>query len=359
MRNHRTEAEIAELRERAAALRASGVGAKRVAQQLGISHHLTSELLRGVPVPASLMRLRAKDDLREAAIALRGEGRTYDEIQAELGVSKGSLSLWLRELAHPTEGQRRAVRSAVEGPLLEAPPDAEIARALRRDGWVLREIAEELGVTAKTAYVWCLGVPVPARASHGRSPDEARAMGRAYWDAELARREAERRRVIGAHRDSVGGINDRELDLLVATAYWCEGSKSKPWRRNEFLQFINSDPDLIRIFLAWLRRKGVGLDRLRLCVNIHESADLIAATAFWAAVVGCEASLFAKPLIKRHNPVTVRKNTGDTYRGCLSIGVRQSRLLYQEIEGLWRGIVLGSVGQGPDTADWLTPSAVG
>ena len=298
------------------------------------------------------MRLRAKDDLREAAVALRREGRTYDEIKAELGVSKGSLNLWLRELAHPSEEQRESVRSGTTSePSLEVPRDAEIARALRSDGWLLREIADELGVMPKTAHVWCRGLPVPARASHGRSPEEARAMNRARWDAELARRDVERQAVIGGHRARVGELDDIRFDLVVATAYWCEGSKSKPWNRREKLQFINSDPDLIRLFVGWLQLRGVGIERLRLSVNIHESGDLDAATGFWAEVVACEVSDFAKPLIKRHNPVTIRENTGHGYHGCLSIGVRQSRLLYQEIEGLWRGIVEGSVGRLPDAAD--------
>lgn len=229
--------------------------------------------------------------------------------------------------------------------------EAEIACELRRDSWLLREIAEELRVSTKTVHPWCRGIPVPARAVHGRSAEQTRAMNRARWDVELARREEERQAVIGRHRSRVGIPDDLMFDLVVATAYWCEGAKSKPWRRSEFLQFINSDPDLIRLFVAWLRRRGVGLDRLRLSVNIHESGDLAAATEFWAAVVGCDESAFAKPLIKRHNPVTVRKNVGESYQGCLAIGVRQSRVLYQEIEGLWRGIVEGSLRAFTSTAD--------
>ena len=46
--------------------------------------------------------------------------------------------------------------------------------------------------------------------------------------------------------------------------------------------------------------------------------------------------------MKRHNPKTVRKNTGADDNGCLVVGVRQSRLLYQRMDGLWRGIVVGA-----------------
>lgn len=323
-------------------MRRAGIGADRIASELGVSKVLVTELLRGEPPPASLMRIRAKDDLREAAIALREQGRTYDEIQAELGVSKGSLSLWLRHLPHPTDEERAdAASGGAQVPLAQAPPDRQVARQLREDGWLLREIAEELGVSPKTAFVWTTGIPVPGRATHGRSAEETRAMNRARWDRVLAEREAERQANYATATARVGRLSERDLDLLVATAYWCEGAKSKPWARREKLTFINSDPDLIRLFLTWLDRRGVVVARCRLSVNIHASADVEAATAYWAAVVGCPVEEFAKPLIKRHNPVTVRKNVGQDYRGCLSIGVRQSRLLYQEIEGLWRGIVEG------------------
>ena len=339
MPTHRSPDEIAELRARAAALRAAGTGAKRIAEQLGIPYNLAQTLLRGVPVPASLMRLRAKDDLREAALALRREGRTYDEIQVELGVSKGSLTLWLRELAHPTEEQRRAVRSGTTEPApLEVPPDAEIARALRSDGWLLREIADELGVSHVTIHRWCAGLAVPPRANRGRTPEEMRALARATWDSKNAESDRERDCLMSEIASTVGALSARELDLIAATAYWCEGSKRKPWRRSEKLTLINSDPDVIRLWVAWLTTRGVGFDRCYLAVNIHESADVERATRFWADVLGIDPADFAKPVLKRHNPKTVRKNTGEAYVGCLVIGVRQGRTLYREVEGLWRGI---------------------
>ncbi len=345
MGRHRTDAEKEAFRERAVAMRRAGIGAKRIARELGIGGALASELLRGEPVPSSLVRPRAKDEVRDVAVSLRLAGRTYDEIRDELGVSKSSLSLWLRELTPPTEGQRARVRSgACDDQESDVPPDAEIARGLRREGWLLREIAAELGVSLRTAFVWCRGAAVPARAMHGRNPEQTRAMGRAYWDAELARRDVVRQATLRDHQAQVGSLSDRELDLVVAAAYWCEGSKSKPWARREQLQFINSDPDVIRLLWEWLRRRGVPVGQCRLSVHIHESADVQSATEHWARVLGCPAEAFARPVLKRHNPRTARKNTGAEYVGCLTIGVRQSVALYREVEGVWRAIA-GEVGR--------------
>lgn len=58
-----------------------------------------------------------------------------------------------------------------------------------------------------------------------------------------------------------------------------------------------------------------------------------AAQRFWLDVTGVDHSQFRKPALKRHNPQTVRKNTGDDYHGCLRIDVRRGSQLYRKIEG--------------------------
>ena len=267
--------------EEAAELRRAGVGVKRIAAQLGVSHHRVQVWLRDVPVPSAMARPRAKDGAREAALALRAEGRTYDEIATELGVSKGTLSLWLRDL------------------------------------------------------------PGPMRNAFGRSAEECRRMARERWDSELARRDGDRQQVMSAATASVGSLTVRELELVAVTAYWCEGTKSKPWRRKERLALINSDAGVITVWLRWLALQGVGPERLRFRLSIHESADLARATAYWAEVVGVAPADFGKLTLKRHNPKTVRLNTGDGYVGCLTVYVLQGRELYQRMAGIWTGVVDG------------------
>jgi hypothetical protein len=72
-------------------------------------------------------------------------------------------------------------------------------------------------------------------------------------------------------------------------------------------------------------------------------------------VLRVSTDAFAKPSLKRHNARTTRKNTGDSYVGCLVIGVRRSRELYLEVEGTWRGIVRGLCGALAGAADWAEP----
>jgi transposase len=350
MGRHRTPEEKVQLTEQARALRAAGRSRREIAAELHVGDDLLSELLAGTELPASLRRPRAKAELRAVAVELRREGRTYDEIEVELGVSKSSLSLWLRELPRPTSDQPSAVseqRAATGGQLSLLDPDVpgdriQLARQMRLDGFLLREIAEAFSVSITTACLWCTGLPVPKRARHGGDLEHVRRMSRKRWDVMLAQRDAERSAVKATAAAKVGGLSDRELELVAVTAYWCEGSKDKAYERRESVIFINSDPSLIAVWLEWLLRRGYGRDRLRFNLSIHESADIASATRSWAEIVGVSPDYFGRPSLKRHNPKTVRKNVGEAYVGCLVVRVLQGRLLYQEIDGIWRGIAAGA-----------------
>jgi transcriptional regulator with XRE-family HTH domain len=268
------------LRTQATALRRAGLSRRQIRDRLHIDNNdLLNRLLDGEPAPEWTKRPNAKDDLRAKARELRLQGWTYDRIQTELGCSKSSISLWVRDLPKPTPR---------------------------------------------------------------RTLEEQRELMNAGLARLRAEQDAEHHAIKLAATESVGELSDRELLLIGTALYWAEGSKAKPHRRTEVLQFINSDPNVIRLFLRWLELLEVPRDRLTLRVSIHESADVEAAEKHWADVVGINASALSRATLKKHNPRTVRKNTGDTYHGCLVIYVRQSADLYRRMEGTWYGIVGGT-----------------
>ncbi|MGW0626524.1 hypothetical protein [Streptomyces sp. NPDC002758] len=265
------------LRKRAVALRRGGYSLRQIRDELQVHNkEILQRLVEGEPPPEWTKRPRAKDDLRERARGLRRQGWTYNQIQAELGCSKSSVSLWVRDLPHPEPK--------------------------------------------------C-------------TPEEQRARMNAGLARLHASRDQERTTAKQTAATAIGELSDRELFIAGVALYWAEGSKDKPYRRTEVLQFINSDPNVIKLFLRRLELLEVRRDRLTLRVSIHETADVEAAERFWAEVVGVEVSAFSRATLKRHNPRTVRRNTSDSYRGCLTIYVRQSADLYRRMEGSWYGIV--------------------
>jgi hypothetical protein len=177
--------------------------------------------------------------------------------------------------------------------------------------------------------------PAEADTSHTRG---ASAISKRGWEVTLRKREEERQRVKARSAQEIDHLSDRELFLIGVGLYWAEGSKSKPYRRHEAVTFINSDPDMIRVYLAWLDLLGVAGDRRRFSVMIHESADVESAERYWADLVGRDVTEFGKTTSKRRNPKTVRKNVGSDYRGCLVVRVLQGADLYRRIEGWWSGV---------------------
>ena len=229
--------------------------------------------LRGVPPQPWTHRPNAKDDLHAKARDLRARGYVYNEIAAELGVSKSSVSLWVRDMPRPGR--------------------------LGSEEWSKCKAAGTV----------------------------------AYWQAEGLRREARRQAIRDLAVAEIGALSDREVLIGGAIAYWCEGEKNKPHRRSDRVSFVNSDPGLIIFFLTFLAVAGILPDRLICRVLIHESADVAGAQRFWQGITQIPAEQFRRPTLKRHNPKTVRMNTGRDYHGCLVITVRRSVELYRKIEG--------------------------
>ena len=134
-------------------------------------------------------------------------------------------------------------------------------------------------------------------------------------------------------------LTDREIIVAGAIAYWCEGAKSKPYRIDEQVRFVNSDPALIKFFLTFLDKSGVSRERLRYCVMIHESADVEAAIRYWASVTAGAPHQFTRPVIKHHTPRTSRPDDNADYHGCLRVSVTKSSELYREISGWSHGVM--------------------
>ncbi|PAZ11864.1 hypothetical protein CLM62_33210 [Streptomyces sp. SA15] len=275
--SHGKYADFEGLRERAVALRRQGYSLRQIRNELQVHNkEILQRLVEGEPPPEWTKRPRAKDDLRERARELRRQGWTYNQIQAELGCSKSSVSLWVRDLPSPEPK--------------------------------------------------C-------------TPEEQRARMNAGLARLRTSQEQERQATKEAAAADIGALSDRELFIAGVALYWAEGQKSKPYQRREAVLFVNSDPAVIRVYLAWLDLLGVARERLRFRVMIHETADVAGAERYWADLVGIDTPTLQSTTLKKHNPKTVRKNTGDGYYGCLVIRVLQGAELYRRIEGWWYGIV--------------------
>jgi hypothetical protein len=207
------------------------------------------------------------------------------------------------------------------------------ARELRAQGMDYEEIATALGVAKSSVSLWVRDLPRPARLSYAECRKRSAEGAQRYWAAERPVREARRAADRAAAAAQIGDLTDREVLIAGAIAYWCEGTKNKPHRRSDRVIFTNSDPSLIRLFLRFLDAAGTPPTDLSFRICIHENADAESAQRFWLEITGARRDQFLTPTLKRHNPKTVRKNTGVDYHGCLRIDVNRSSGLYRKIEG--------------------------
>src|SRR5262249_660520 len=107
-----------------------------------------------------------------------------------------------------------------------------------------------------------------------RKREHAKLMTDARWERRREERDANRAAVWREVADEMGPLTPRELLLLAPVTYSCDGEKAKPWRPNEALRFINSDPVLIELFLRFVEAEGIGRGQLKYRLSIHESAAL-------------------------------------------------------------------------------------
>lgn len=104
--------------------------------------------------------------------------------------------------------------------------------------------------------LWVRDLPIPERLSYEQCRKRAAEGIRRYWEAERPIRAAKREADRAAAAAEIGGLNQRELIIAGAIAYWCEGAKSKPYQLKERVDFINGDPGLVTF--AALPRCGRG-----------------------------------------------------------------------------------------------------
>ena len=146
------------------------------------------------------------------------------EIQTRLGVTKHALTSWL--------ARRPPAKDALR---------ARAWISLRLDGWSVNDIALELEVARSTAWRWVMHLPLDPSTERARlKAEHSKLMTDARWAQHRVEREAARDRAMAEAAARVGELTDRDVLLLGAAIYWCEGTKSKPWRREYRPVFINS-----------------------------------------------------------------------------------------------------------------------
>lgn len=209
---------------------------------------------------------------------------------------------------------------------------------MRREGKSVKEIAKKIGVSQGSVSRWCsdIHLSLDQRNKLEKKRREAGLRALAPWikrNQKLKQNDILKQNRKG--REDVGRITKRDLFLLGLGLYWGEGYK----RGSQELGFTNSDPEIIRATLAWLKTHyAVPIDRIiaRLAINERYSSQTKRLNEMWARDTGIPLIQFGKPtFISGYSGSTLHART---YRGTLRIKVRRGTSLRRRILASISGI---------------------
>ncbi|MDP2939087.1 MAG: hypothetical protein Q8O13_03265 [Candidatus Omnitrophota bacterium] len=93
-------------------------------------------------------------------------------------------------------------------------------------------------------------------------------------------------------------IPEQELKIAGIMLYWAEGTL-----RNSTVDFANSNPQMIKIFLKFLREIcGVNEERLRVYLYAYSYHQIEKIKLYWSKVTNVPLNQFTKPYIRNGNP---------------------------------------------------------
>ena len=218
--------------------------------------------------------------------------------------------------------------------------ERELARRLRREeGAPINEIAERVGVSKSSVSLWVRDIELTAEQRQAlleRNP----AYNRQYsgWTRVAERRRAERQ----AFQEQGRALARRRDPGFIAGCmlYWAEGSKE----RNQ-LQFTNSDPNMARFFVDFLKTH-FRLEPRDIKITCNLFADHVdhqhEIERHWLDVLGLPDESLRKSVVNVYSKYSKRKRVGNLPYGTCRVVVTRTwvtQTIYgaiQEIGGFTR-----------------------
>jgi len=190
-----------------------------------------------------------------------------------------------------------------------------MAIEMRRAGHTYPEITEKLNIPKSTISGWTRKIKFSKKELLKLSLRMKQGRDHARYASILSHRKKkmERERITENEALKEFEANKNKSFFLVGIAlYWAEGGK-----RSGIFQVTNSDPELIRFMMKWIRAyvcKDEQKLRIRLFIHkpyAHENLE-----QFWSKIIGIPASNFQNTIYK---PTAHSIKRNPNYKGCIRI----------------------------------------
>lgn len=187
--------------------------------------------------------------------------------------------------------------------------EKEQALKLRHKGMSYSQIKDKLGISKSTLSYWLADYPLsPERIRELRDVSPKRI--ESYRNTMRKKREQKFAQAYEEAKKEIGKLSKRDLFIAGFFLYWGEGGKTDTGT----LAFANTDPDMLIIFIEWL--KTIGIEKTDIKVRVQLYADMNPETEirYWSNRLQISKRQFRNPYIKSSN------RNGLTYKSVHSHG---------------------------------------
>ena len=212
-------------------------------------------------------------------------------------------------------------------------------RKLRRLGWSIVELEKKYGINRSTIHYWIKDLPKPEW-----TQDQLSARKKAQ---DKGRRAMQRK-----YREKRGGYQEQgrqlakrgdKLHLIGCMLYWAEGARNK-----NVLDFCNSDPEMIRLYISFLGESlGVDLKSIKIHIMCYTDVNSVEdIEKHWLQVTGSSKGCLTKTTVNPVNRFSRNTRVGKSPYGTCAIRVYSTEV----VQG-----VFGAIQEyiGADKPSWI------
>lgn len=202
------------------------------------------------------------------------------------------------------------------------------ARLLREQGFSIRDIAAQLQVAKSSVSLWVRDVLLSQEQIEALKDSQMKRV--AFARSKAVETNRKRFQQLRQQYQSEGRVRAREgsaLHLAGCMLYWAEGAKN----RSEVI-FVNSDPEMMRLFVRFLRESLRVTDEefvLRIYCHSRDQVEIARMETYWLEILKLPSSAVRKAVFKTGSKVT--HNT--LFNGICRLTVKKSFRYVQHIFG--------------------------
>lgn len=222
--------------------------------------------------------------------------------------------------------------------MIQKVQEKRMAIELRKQGLSYREILKRVDVAKSSLSGWLKHLDLTSEQLKNLEEKVKNGQDQGRIKSSLANRQKRFEReakVFEVAKVDFEKNNGDNFFMLGIALYWAEGSK-----RTTNFQFINSDPDIIRLMIRWCEKyMNVTKEGLKIRLFMHEIYANENCEDFWAVVTGIPKVKFQKTIFK---PTRLSFKKNPNYKGCLRITINRVESLRRVLA--WKNLLVGYYG---------------